>query len=59
MWEETSAVMQVGGGVDNTFNLLESALNGVFQTWRYIFYDEEQKDVYKNLDTVVKSSVYD
>ena len=30
-----SAVMQIGGGVDNTFNLLKSALGGVFQTWRY------------------------
>ena len=37
-----SAVMQVGGGIDNTFNLLESALGGVFQTWRYTFSDEEQ-----------------
>ena len=54
-----SAVMQVGGGVDNTFNLLESALGGVFQTWHYIFSDEEQKDLYKSLDTVVKSTVYD
>ena len=54
-----SAVMQVGGGMDNTFNLLESALGGVFQTWRYIFSDEEQKDLYKSLDTVVKSTVYD
>ena len=54
-----SAVMQVGVGMDNTFNLLESALGGVFQTWRYIFSDEEQKDLYKSLDTVVKSTVYD
>ena len=32
-----SVVMKVGGGVDNTFNFLESSLIGVFQTWRYIF----------------------
>ena len=36
-----SAVMQVGCGIDNAFNLLESALDGVFQTWHYIFSDEE------------------
>ena len=54
--EKYSAVMQVGGGADNTFNLLESALGGVFQTWRYIFSDEEQQDPYKSLDAVVKST---
>ena len=43
--QKYSTVMQVGGGVDNAFNLLKSALGGVFQTWRYIFSDEEQQDL--------------
>ena len=51
--------MQVGGGVDNAFNLLESALGGVFQTWRYTFPDGEQQDLHKSLDIVVKSTFYD
>ena len=54
-----STVMQVGDGLDNAFNLLESALDGVFQTWRYTFSGEEQQDLCKSLDTVVKSTVYD
>ena len=34
-----SEVMQVGGGVNNAFIHLESALGSFFQTWRYIFSD--------------------
>ena len=42
-WEENqSRVMQVGGTVNNAFDLLESALDGV-QSWRYIFSNEEQQ----------------
>ena len=51
--------MQVGGEVNNAFNHLESALGGVFQTWRYIFSDEERKDLFKSLETAVKSIAYD
>ena len=54
-----STVMQVGGGVNNTFHLLESALGGVFQTWHYTFSQEEQQDLFKSLDTVVQSTAYD
>ena len=54
-----SGVMQVGGGIDNAFNHLESALVGVFQTWCYIFSGAEQQDLYKSLHTVVKSTAYD
>ena len=53
-----STIMQVGGGVNNGFDLLESALGGVFQNLRYIFSDEEQKDLYNSLETVVKSIMY-
>ena len=37
--------MQVGGGVNNAFDLREFALGSVFHTWRYIFSDEEQIDL--------------
>ena len=47
--QKYSTVMQSGCGVNNVFNILESALVGVFQTWRYIFSDEEQKDFFKSL----------
>ena len=45
--------------MNNAFIHLESALGGVFQTWCYIFSDEEQKDLFKSLETVVKSTAYD
>ena len=45
--------------VANAFNPLESAVGGVFQTWHYTFSDGEQQDLYKSLDRVVKSAVYD
>ena len=54
-----STVMQVGSGVNNIFTILASALGVVFQTLRYIFLDEEQQDLYKSLNTVVKSTAYD
>ena len=56
MWEEPweansarkySTVMHVVGEVNNAFKILESALDGLFQTWRYIFSDEKQKDLFK------------
>ena len=51
--------MQVGVGVSNAFKILESSLGSVFQTRRYIFSDEEQKDLFKSLERVVKSTIYD
>ena len=48
--------MQVGGGVNNAFIHLKSDLGGVFQTWCCIFSDEEQKDLFKSLEKVVKST---
>ena len=51
--------MQVEGGVNNAFIHPEFSLGGFFQTWRYIFSDEEQKDLFKSLETVVKSTAYD
>ena len=34
-------------------------MGGVFQTWSYTFSVEEQQDLYKSLDIVVKSTLYD
>ena len=45
--------------VKNVFNLFESVLGCVFQTWYHICPDEEQQDLYKSLETVVKSTAYD
>ena len=58
--QRISAYMQIGGGgATHGFSLLESAFNGVLQTWRYEFSDEEQQDVYGSLQKVVKSTAYD
>ena len=55
-----STTMQVGRGVeDKKFYLFESALKGVLQVWRYDFSDEEQKDLYQSLHTVIMSLAYD
>ena len=59
--QRISSVMQIGGGGETLqgFNLLESVFDGVVQTWRYEFSDEEQQDVYGSLQKVVKSTAYD
>ena len=57
--EKTPFTMQIGRGVNNNFRFLEQALGGVFQTWRYEFSDEEQKDMYASLRNVVMNSAYD
>ena len=44
-----SIVIQVGGGVNNAFKILESTLGSVFQTCYYICSDEELKDLFKSL----------
>ena len=57
--ERTTFTMQIGRGVNNDFRFLNQALSGVFQTWRYEFSDEEQKDMYASLRNVVMNSAYD
>ena len=57
--EKFTSTMQIGRGANNHFRFLEQALGGVFQTWRYDFSDEEQKDMYASLRNVVMNSVYD
>ena len=54
-----STIIKISGGVNNAFNLLESALGYLFQTWHHTFSYEEQKDLYKSLETAVKSTGYD
>ena len=51
--------LQIGRGANETFRLLESALAGVLQVWRYDFSDEEDEDIYESLHSVVMNDAHD
>ena len=54
-----TSTVQIGLGAKTEFRFLESALGGVFQTWRYEFSDEEQKYMIQSLHSVVMGSARD
>ena len=48
-----TSTVQIGLGAKTHFRFLESALGGVFQTWRYEFSNEDQKDMFQSLHSVI------
>ena len=51
--------LQVGRGATEGFQLVESAFNGVLQLWRYEFTEEDHKDIFESLHTVLMSVAHD
>ena len=54
-----TTTVQIGLGANTEFRFLESALGGVFQTWRYEFSKEDQKDMFQSLHSVIMEHARD
>ena len=58
--ERKSAItLQVGRGVNERFQFIESALGGVMQVWRHEFSESENKDVYESLHSTLMNEAHE